>query len=77
MTKKKKLLKHFVNKEKFNKNDFLEVIEKMKKYNVKNDCLDKAKHFSLMAKDSLGLFPKSEDKDKIINLIDSLLSRKK
>ena len=75
--KEKKLLKHFVNKEKFNKNDFLEVIEKMKKYNVKNDCLDKAKHFSLMAKDSLGLFPKSEDKDKIINLIDSLLSRKK
>ena len=49
----------------------------MKKYNVKNDCLDKAIHFSLMAKDSLGLFPKSEDKDKIINLIDSLLSRKK
>ena len=75
--KEKKLLKYFVNKEKFNKNDFLEVIEKMKKYNVKNDCLDKAKHFSLMAKDSLGLFPKSEDKDKIINLIDSLLSRKK
>ena len=75
--KEKKLLKHFVNKEKFNKNDFLEVIEKMKKYNVKNDCLDKAKHFSLMAKDSLGLFPKSEDKDKIINLIDSLLTRKK
>ena len=75
--KEKKLLKHFVNKEKFNKNDFLEVIEKMKKYNVKNDCLDKAKHFSIMAKDSLGLFPKSEDKDKIINLIDSLLSRKK
>ena len=49
----------------------------MNKYNVKNDCLDKAKHFSIIAKDSLGLFSKSEEKDKIINLIDSLSSEKK
>lgn len=73
----KQLLKYLVNKEKLNRNDFSHVIEKMKKYNVKNDCLDKAKHFSVMAKDSLGLLPKSEGKVKIINLIDSLLSRKK
>ena len=33
--------------------------------------------FHVMAKDSLGLLPKSEGKVKIINLIDSLLSRKK
>ena len=75
--KEKQLLKYLVNKEKLNRNDFSHVIEKMNKYNVKNDCLDKAKHFSVMAKDSLGLLPKSEGKVKIINLIDSLLSRKK
>ena len=75
--KEKQLLRYLVNKEKLNRNDFSHVIEKMNKYNVKNDCLDKAKHFSVMAKDSLGLLPKSEGKVKIINLIDSLLSRKK
>ena len=53
--KEKQLLKYLVNKEKLNRNDFSHVIEKMKKYNGKNDCLDKAKHFSVMAKDSLGL----------------------
>ena len=46
---------------------FCKFIEKMNKYNVKNDCLDKAKHFSIMAKDSLGLFSNSIEKDKIIN----------
>ena len=55
----------------------MQILEKMNKYNVKNDCLDKAKHFSIIAKDSLGLFSKSEEKDKIINLIDSLSSRRK
>ena len=36
----------------------------MNKYNVKNDCIDKAKHFSIMAKDSLGLFH-SIEKEKL------------
>jgi hypothetical protein len=47
----------------------------MNKYGIKNDCLNKARHFSVMAKDSLGLFPASSEKQKIINLIDHLLSR--
>ena len=75
--KEKQLLEYLINKEKINKNDFLQILEKMNKYNVKNDCLDKAKHFSIIAKDSLGLFSKSAEKDKIINLIDSLSSRRK
>ena len=48
--KEKQLLEYLVNKEKLNKNDFSQMLEKMKKYNVKNDCLDKAKHFSLWQK---------------------------
>ena len=71
------MTERFSKKEKINKNDFLQILEKMNKYNVKNDCLDKAKHFSIIAKDSLGLFSKSAEKDKIINLIDSLSSRRK
>ena len=74
--KEKQVLKYLVNKEKLNKKDFVNIIEKMNKYNVKNDCLDKAKHFSVMAKDSLGLFPRSEEKERIINLINYLVSRK-
>ena len=74
--KEKQVLKYLVNKEKLNKKDFVNIIEKMNKYNVKNDCLDKAKHFSIMAKDSLGLFPRSEEKERIINLINYLVSRK-
>ncbi len=74
--KEKQVLKYLVNKEKLSKKDFVNIIEKMNKYNVKNDCLDKAKHFSIMAKDSLGLFPRSEEKERIINLINYLVSRK-
>ena len=48
----------------------------MKKYQVFEDCLQKAKHFSVMAKDSLGFFSKSEEKSKIINLVDYLTNRK-
>ena len=49
----------------------------MNRLNIQNDCLDKAKHFSIMARDSLGLFPNSEEKDKINNLINYLLFKKK
>ena len=73
----KQFLEYLINKSKLNKVDFINVIEQMNKYNIKHDCLDKAKHFSIMAKDSLGLFPSSEEKEKIINLIDYLMLRKK
>ena len=50
------------------------MILKMVKYNIKSDCLAKAKHFSIMAKDSLGIFKESA-KDKIIKLVDFLINR--
>ena len=73
--KEKKLLKHIITKEKLSKNDFKNIIFSMNKYGIKNDCLNKARHFSLMAKDSLGLFPDSSEKQKIVNLTEHLLSR--
>ena len=50
--------------------------ENMKKYDVLNDCLQKARHFSIMAKDSLGTFPDNEEKQKLINLVNFLTHRK-
>ena len=73
--KEKQELKYLINKQNLNKSDFNNVIKKMNKYNVKNDCIDKAKHFSIMAKDSLGLFPHSIEKEKLLNLINYLVSR--
>ena len=49
----------------------------MTKYNVKQDCEKKAKHFSTMAIDSLGIFPDSPEKEKIVNLVDYLTYRTK
>ncbi len=74
-SKEKKLLKHIINKEKISNSDFKGIIFSMNKYGIKNDCLNKARHFSVMAKDSLGLFSDSSEKQKIVSLIDHLLSR--
>ena len=49
----------------------------MTKYNVKQDCVKKAKYFSTMAKDSLGIFSDSADKEKLTNLVDYLTFRTK
>jgi len=73
--KEKKYLEFLINKSTLSNNDLLWVIDKMKRYNVLSDCLQKAKHFSIMAKDSLGLFSSKKEKDKIINFVDFLTER--
>ena len=75
--KEKSLITHLIEKKKLDASNFNWIIEKMNKYNVLNDCLQKAKHFSIMAKDSLGTFSDNEDKQKLINLVDFLINRKK
>ena len=75
--KEKSLITHLIEKKKLDACNFNWIIEKMNKYNVLNDCLQKAKHFSIMAKDSLGTFSDNEDKKKLINLVDFLINRKK
>ncbi len=74
--KEKNLIQHMVQNKKLNDSDFNWVNEKMKKYDVLNDCLQKARHFSIMAKDSLGTFPDNEEKRKLINLVNFLTHRK-
>ena len=47
----------------------------MEKNNVREDCIKKAIHFSIMAKDSLGIFADSPEKSKLLNLVDFLTYR--
>ena len=75
--KEKSFITHLIEKKKLDACNFNWIIEKMNKYNVLDDCLQKAKHFSIMAKDSLGTFSDNEDKKKLINLVDFLINRKK
>ena len=74
--KEKNLIQHMIENKKLNDSDFKWVTEKMKKYDVLNDCLQKAKHFSVMSKDSLGPFPDNEEKQRLINLVNFLINRK-
>ena len=75
--KEKSFITHLIEKKKLDACNFNWIVEKMNKYNVLDDCLQKAKHFSIMAKDSLGTFSDNEDKKKLINLVDFLINRKK
>ena len=74
--KEKNLIQHMFQNKKLTDSDFNWVNEKMKNYDVLNDCLQKARHFSIMAKDSLGTFPDNEEKQKLINLVNFLINRK-
>ena len=74
--KKKKTLLNTDSKQKLNDSNFNWVTEKMKKYDVLDDCLRKARHFSIMAKDCLGTFTDSDEKHKLVNLVNFLINRK-
>ena len=74
--KEKNFIEHLTQDKKLKDSDFDWITEKMKKYDVLNDCLQKARHFSIMAKDSLGTFPDNEEKQKLINLVNFLTHRK-
>ena len=41
----------------------MKIIDLMTKYDVKQDCVKKAKYFSTMAVDSLGIFADSIEKE--------------
>ncbi len=74
--KEKRLMEVIIRKKTLDNDDFIKILNLMKKYNVEQDCINKAKHFSIMAKDSLGRFPDSDSKEKIFNLVDFLSERK-
>ena len=73
--KEKRLIEYILTKKNISKNNFSKIVKIMNTYNVKEDCLNKAKHFSIMAKDSLGIFEESAEKEKMINLINYLIDR--
>ena len=74
--KEKNFIEHLTQDKKLKDSDFDWITEKMKKYDVLNDCLQKARHFSIMAKDSLGTFIDNKEKQKLINLANFLINRK-
>ena len=55
--------------------DLEHAITLMKKHQALNDTIERARHYGAMARDSLGIFPKSEIKDALINLIDFCIER--
>ena len=74
--KEKNFIEHLIQNKKLNDSDLDWITEKMKKYDVLNDCLQKARHFSIMAKDSLGTFIDNKEKQKLMNLANFLINRK-
>ena len=74
-TKEKRIIESILSKNNIVNEDFEKVVNIMEEYNIKSDCLAKANHFSIMAKDSLGIFKKSPAKEKIIKLVDFLINR--
>ena len=73
--KEKRLVEFIITKDIVNRKDFNRIVVLMKKYNVKDDCIKKAMHFSIMAKDSLGTFSDSQEKKILLNLTDFLTQR--
>ena len=55
--------------------DLSEALNIIKKYDTIRDCFEKARHFSLMAKDSLGPFENGFEKQQLINLADFSVKR--
>ena len=45
----KRLMEIIIRKKTFDNDDFIKILNLMKKYNVEQDCINKAKHFSIMA----------------------------
>ncbi len=73
--REKRIVEFIISKDLNTRNDFKKVVELMNKYNVREDCITKAKHFSTMAKDSLGIFSESQEKEKLLDLTDFLTER--
>ena len=71
----KKMIEQIVINNNSNQSDFKKIILLMEKNNVREDCIKKAIHFSIMAKDSLGIFADSPEKSKLLNLVDFLTYR--
>ncbi len=55
--------------------DLLQAIELMHKHGALEDTVERARHYGAIARDALGIFPKSEAKDAMVELIDFCIDR--
>ena len=71
----KKLLTEFFKKDLRDKNDFNKIITLIKKYEIINECYQKAQHYINLASNSLTVFKDSEEKDILKSLASFSLVR--
>ena len=71
----KKLLIEFFKKNLRDKNDFNKVIVLIKKYDIINECYQKAQHYINLASNSLTVFKDSKEKTILKNLTSFSLAR--
>ncbi len=64
-----------INEKKQKDGDLTTALKILAKYNVIKDCFNKARHFATMAKDCLGPFENSYEKEKLLNLADFSVDR--
>lgn len=55
--------------------DFEHAVSLMEKHNTLEDTIDRARHYGAIARDALGIFPDSDIKDALIELIDFCIYR--
>ncbi len=71
----KKFWLRVINEKKQKNNDLSTALDIIEKHNVIKDCFSKARHFATMAKDSLGPFENSYEKEKLLHLADFSVDR--
>ena len=72
---KKKLLTEFFKKDSREKDDFNKIIALIKKYEIINECYQKAQHYINLASNSLTVFKDSKEKTIFKNLTSFSLAR--
>ena len=72
----RKTLKNIFDKNIRNQGDLLIVINLIKKYNIINDCYNKANYFINIASNALNIFEDSKEKEILLNLTYFSLERK-
>ena len=64
----KKILKNYFNKDVRNEQDFKNTIQMIKKYNIINECYEKASYFVNIASNALNIFNDTKEKDTLKKL---------
>ena len=71
----KRFIERVINPANQKEEHFYEVTNIINKYNIIEDCFNKAKHFTIMAKDALSPFKNNYNKEKLICIAEIVLGR--